>query len=123
MAQPLEVEEKKRALEFLILEVDNHLGYFFRVCCKNRGIFTTNLNWVVATQIIFYFHPAKMGKMNPIRRAYFSEGLVQPPTSGVTLADSPGNIDVLWGLMGKFVMTSTFMKMVKGCVLPSLELT
>ena len=55
MAQPLEVEEKKRALEFLILEVDNHLRYFFRVCCKNRGIFTTNLNWVVATQILSHF--------------------------------------------------------------------
>ncbi len=29
---------------------------------------------------ISYFHPANRGKMNPFWRAYFSNGLVQPPT-------------------------------------------
>ena len=30
---------------------------------------------------ISYFHPKNLGKMNPFWRAYFSNGLVQPPTS------------------------------------------
>ena len=37
---------------------------------------------VVATQIFFgIFTPKNWGKMNPFWRAYFSDGLVQPPTS------------------------------------------
>ena len=36
--------------------------------------------WVVATQICFSFTPY-LGKMNPFWRSYFSNGLVQPPTS------------------------------------------
>ena len=36
-------------------------------------------NWLVVSNI-FYFHP-NLGKMNPFWRAYFSDGLVQPPTS------------------------------------------
>ena len=39
---------------------------------------------------ILYFHPECLGKMNPIWRAYFSDGLVQPPTSHVAaLEDTP----------------------------------
>ena len=36
--------------------------------------------WLVVS-MIFYVHPY-LGKMNPSWRAYFSDGLVQPPTSG-----------------------------------------
>ena len=32
-------------------------------------------------QIFFYFHPENLWKMNPFWRAYFSDGLVQPPAS------------------------------------------
>ena len=32
----------------------------------------------------FSFSPRKLGKMNPFWRAYFSKGLVQPPTSSIT---------------------------------------
>ena len=39
-----------------------------------------DINWVVATQIFFIFTP-KIGGNDPIWRAYFSKGLVQPPTS------------------------------------------
>ena len=38
-------------------------------------------SWVVATQIFLEFSPRSLGKMNPIWRAYFSNGLVQPPTT------------------------------------------
>ena len=30
---------------------------------------------------MFYFHPAKLGKWSNLTVAYFSNGLVQPPTS------------------------------------------
>ena len=33
------------------------------------------------SNIFWNFHPGSLGKMNPFWRAYFSDGLVQPPTS------------------------------------------
>ena len=39
--------------------------------------------WVVATQTFLEFSPRTLGKMNPFWRAYFSAGLVQPPTSNI----------------------------------------
>ena len=41
---------------------------------------------------MFYVHPRKLGKMNPVLRAYFSNGLVQPPTS-----ESIGKFNVFIG--------------------------
>ena len=38
-------------------------------------------DWVVATQSFFIFTP-KIGGNDPISRAYFSNGLAQPPTRG-----------------------------------------
>ena len=37
-------------------------------------------NWVVVTQIFFYVHPGSLGKWSNFD-SYFSDGLVQPPTS------------------------------------------
>ena len=35
----------------------------------------------MATQIFVYVHPEKLGKLSSLTCAYFSDGLVQPPTS------------------------------------------
>ena len=42
-------------------------------CCK--------LGWVAATQIFLYFHPEPWGRWTHFWCSYFSNGLVQPPTS------------------------------------------
>ena len=42
--------------------------------------FSSDQNWVVATQIFFSFTPDPWGHDEKIWRAYFSNGLVQPPT-------------------------------------------
>ena len=41
---------------------------------------TKRFVWMVATQIFLEFSPRSLWKMNPFWRAYFSKGLVQPPT-------------------------------------------
>ena len=40
-----------------------------------------SISYKVVVSNIFCFSPRKLGKMNPFWRAYFSDGLVQPPTS------------------------------------------
>ena len=52
------------------------LGSF---CCVFFFSDTQAYYWVVATQFCLYFHPENWGN-DPIWRAYFSDGLVQPPT-------------------------------------------
>ena len=55
---------------------------------------------------MFYFHP-NWGKMNPIWRAYFSDGLVQPPTSKLcNLWFSRLKLAVLVGLLNRCVLWS-----------------
>ena len=41
--------------------------------------------WLVATQWFFWYSPRTLLENDPIWRAYFSNGLVQPPTSLVSL--------------------------------------
>ena len=61
----------------------NHLGNMF--ICFPSTLNQSTSTWKTLTrswfQIFFYFHPETWGKMNPFWRAYFSKGLVQPPTS------------------------------------------
>ena len=44
-------------------------------------VFTIILWVVVFSNMFFNVHPENLGKMNPFWRSYFSDGLVQPPTS------------------------------------------
>ena len=49
----------------------------------------------MATQVFLECSPWKLGKMNPFWRAYFSKGLVQPPTSNSSIATY-----LVWGPLG-----------------------
>ena len=60
---------------------------------------------------IFYFHPRKLGKMNPFWLRYFSNGL-KPPTSddfGPNQGFYTGNIDSMMLLLARFVSLSLMM--------------
>ena len=46
----------------------------------------------------FLFSPRKLGKMNPVWRAYFSKGLVQPPTKLIFFSFHPSaSLSLFWG--------------------------
>ena len=47
-------------------------------------------------QIFFHVHP-NLGKINPIWRAYFSKGLVKPPTRKISMAKKNHRLDECWG--------------------------
>ena len=59
--------------------------------------FSSTLNWLVVSKI-FYFHPENWGRFL-FWRAYFSTGLVQPPTSEIPswIFSEPANFPTLKG--------------------------
>ena len=61
--------------------------------------------WVVATQIFFLFNPDPWGKMNPIWRAYFSDGLKLNHQPGWFWENFPGS----W--FWRYIIIVSFQKM------------
>ena len=52
-----------------------------RLNSKDRGFVDTKAGWLLCLNIFGMFTPKTWGRWFPFWRAYFSDGLVQPPTS------------------------------------------
>ena len=62
------------------IQTHSRVQWFLGMVCFSE--FTKLIRWWFHPYLLFSpFSPRSLGKWNPIWRAYFSKGLVQPPTS------------------------------------------